>query len=192
VHKSGDACRFKHHAAKELEPLAVIYRQSPAAFALHALSFLSFTQGTRLVGRRPGCGPRGLPEPSRFRNIAPGSREVPQGLTATSCFSGLVAPVAWRIFSRPSFSDVRSQTFSGRRRQAVSRWPTARELLACLGRAILPEAENRKRALNAVGVAGGAKDTRSRGTLVGHILPETRTEKPIWRSRDQWSGPLAT
>jgi hypothetical protein len=29
---------FNHHAAKELEPLAVIYRQLPAAVALHVLS----------------------------------------------------------------------------------------------------------------------------------------------------------
>jgi hypothetical protein len=31
---------FKHHAAKELEPLAIIYHQSPVAIALHVLSAL--------------------------------------------------------------------------------------------------------------------------------------------------------
>ena len=33
-------------------------------------------RGTRLVGRRPGRGPRRVPEPSRLRDIAPGSREA--------------------------------------------------------------------------------------------------------------------
>ena len=37
-------------------------------------------RGTRLVGRRPGRGPRRVPEPSRLRNIAAGSREAP-GMT---------------------------------------------------------------------------------------------------------------
>ena len=38
-------------------------------------------RGTRLVGRRPGRGPCRVPEPSRFRDIAAGSRETP-GLTS--------------------------------------------------------------------------------------------------------------